>query len=94
MIRKKKYTKRDIERVLYFEMYVVTEPGMTDLEKGQMLTEEEYLDRLEEWGDEFTAKMGAEAIKDLLGSMDMHAEAEQMREETFSQEERLVVNTC
>ncbi|WP_274025245.1 DNA-directed RNA polymerase subunit beta' [Vibrio parahaemolyticus] len=72
---------RDIERVLYFEMYVVTEPGMTVLEKGQMLTEEEYLDRLEEWGDEFTAKMGAEAIKDLLGSMDMHAEAEQMREE-------------
>ncbi|TNY57255.1 DNA-directed RNA polymerase subunit beta' [Vibrio parahaemolyticus] len=72
---------RDIERVLYFEMYVVTEPGMTDLEKGQMLTEEEYLDRLEEWGDEFTAKKGAEAIKDLLGSMDMHAEAEQMREE-------------
>ncbi|HHG3078967.1 TPA: DNA-directed RNA polymerase subunit beta' [Vibrio parahaemolyticus] len=72
---------RDIERVLYFEMYVVTEPGMTDLEKGQMLTEEEYLDRLEEWGDEFTAKMGVEAIKDLLGSMDMHAEAEQMREE-------------
>ena len=72
---------RDIERVLYFEMYVVTEPGMTDLEKGQMLTEEEYLDRLEEWGDEFTAKMGAEAIKDLLASMDLHAEAEQMREE-------------
>ncbi|RJX65374.1 DNA-directed RNA polymerase subunit beta' [Vibrio sinensis] len=72
---------RDIERVLYFEMYVVTEPGMTDLEKSQMLTEEEYLDRLEEWGDEFTAKMGAEAIRDLLGSMDMHAEAEQMREE-------------
>ena len=72
---------RDIERVLYFEMYVVTEPGMTDLEKGQMLTEEEYLDRLEEWGDEFTAKMGAEAIKDLLASMDLHAETEQMREE-------------
>ncbi|MBY7801216.1 DNA-directed RNA polymerase subunit beta' [Vibrio fluvialis] len=72
---------RDIERVLYFEMYVVTEPGMTDLERGQMLTEEEYLDRLEEWGDEFTAKMGAEAIKDLLSSMDLLAEAEQMREE-------------
>ncbi|MFA0088615.1 DNA-directed RNA polymerase subunit beta' [Vibrio sp. 10N.261.51.F12] len=72
---------RDIERVLYFEMYVVTEPGMTDLEKSQMLTEDEYLDRLEEWGDEFTAKMGAEAIKDLLSTMDMHAEAEQMREE-------------
>lgn len=72
---------RGIERVLYFEMYVVTEPGMTDLERGQMLTEEEYLDRLEEWGDEFTAKMGAEAIKDLLASMDLPAEAEQMREE-------------
>ncbi|WP_165312461.1 DNA-directed RNA polymerase subunit beta' [Vibrio ziniensis] len=72
---------RDIERVLYFEMYVVTEPGMTDLEKGQMLTEEEYLDRLEEWGDEFSAKMGAEAIKDLLSSMDLPTEIEQMREE-------------
>lgn len=46
-----------------------------------MLTEEEYLDRLEEWGDEFVAKMGAEAIKDLLHTMDMAAEAEQMREE-------------
>ncbi|KOO05709.1 DNA-directed RNA polymerase subunit beta' [Vibrio hepatarius] len=75
---------RDIERVLYFEMYVVTEPGMTDLEKGQMLTEEEYLDRLEEWGDEFTAKMGAEAIKDLLGAMDLPAEIEEMREELQS----------
>ena len=72
---------RDIERVLYFEMYVVTEPGMTDLEKSQMLTEEEYLDRLEEWGDEFTAKMGAEAIKDLLATMDLHQEVEEMREE-------------
>ncbi len=75
---------RDIERVLYFEMYVVTEPGMTDLEKGQMLTEEEYLDRLEEWGDEFTAKMGAEAIKDLLSTMDLNQEAEEMREELES----------
>jgi DNA-directed RNA polymerase subunit beta' len=72
---------RDIERVLYFEMYVVTEPGMTDLEKSQLLTEEEYLDRLEEWGDEFTAKMGAEAIKDLLSTMDLQAETELMREE-------------
>ncbi len=72
---------RDIERVLYFEMYVVTEAGMTDLEKSQMLTEEEYLDKLEEYGDEFTAKMGAEAIKDLLSTMDLNAEAEQMREE-------------
>ncbi|MCL4118694.1 UNVERIFIED_CONTAM: hypothetical protein GTU68_035967, partial [Idotea baltica] len=72
---------RDIERVLYFESYVVTEPGMTDLERSQLLSEEEYLDKLEEFGDEFTAKMGAEAIKDLLGSMDMQAEIENMREE-------------
>lgn len=57
---------------------------MTDLEKSQMLTEEEYLDRLEEWGDEFTAKMGAEAIKDLLASMDLPAEIEEMREELQS----------
>ncbi|KEY91343.1 DNA-directed RNA polymerase subunit beta' [Candidatus Photodesmus blepharus] len=72
---------RDIERVLYFEMYVVTEPGMTSLEKSQMLTEEEYLDCVEEWGDEFTAKMGAEAIKDLLCTMNLQTEVEQMREE-------------
>ncbi|KEY90340.1 DNA-directed RNA polymerase subunit beta' [Candidatus Photodesmus katoptron] len=72
---------RDIERVLYFEMYVVTEPGMTELEKSQMLTEEEYLDCLEEWGDEFSAKMGAEAIRDLLGSMDLNSEIDTMREE-------------
>ena len=55
-------TLRDIERVLYFESYVVTDPGMTTLEKGQFLTEEEYLDALEEHGDEFEAKMGAEAV--------------------------------
>ena len=55
-------TLRDIERVLYFESYVVTEPGMTTLEKSQILTEEEYLDALEEHGDEFDALMGAEAV--------------------------------
>ena len=59
-------TLRDIERVLYFESYVVTEPGMTTLERGQLLNEEEYLDSLEEHGDEFDAKMGAEAVFDLL----------------------------
>lgn len=57
---------RDIERVLYFEMYIVTEPGMTDLERGQLLTEEQYLDAEDRWQDEFEAKMGAEAIQDLL----------------------------
>jgi DNA-directed RNA polymerase subunit beta' len=74
-------TLRDIERVLYFESYVVTEPGMTTLEKGQILTEEEYLDALEEHGDEFDAKMGAEAILALLQQIDLEAEIAQMREE-------------
>ncbi|MGF1685376.1 DNA-directed RNA polymerase subunit beta' [Photobacterium japonica] len=72
---------RDIERVLYFESYVVIEPGMTNLERSQLLSEEQYLDALEEWGDEFDAKMGAEAVQALLGNMDLHAEIELMREE-------------
>ncbi|USH02321.1 DNA-directed RNA polymerase subunit beta' [Grimontia kaedaensis] len=72
---------RDIERVLYFESYVVIEPGMTDLERSQMLSEEQYLDALEQWGDEFDARMGAEAVKALLANMDLTAEAELMREE-------------
>lgn len=59
---------RDIERVLYFESYVVIEPGMTNLERSQLLSEEQYLDALEEWGDEFDAKMGAEAVKALLAN--------------------------
>ncbi|MDX3775369.1 DNA-directed RNA polymerase subunit beta' [Chromatiaceae bacterium AAb-1] len=74
-------TLRDIERVLYFESYVVTEPGMTSLERRQMLTEEEYLDVLEEHGDEFEAKMGAEAILDLLKGIELATEIKQMREE-------------
>lgn len=74
-------TLRDIERVLYFESYVVIEPGMTSLERGQMLTEENYLDALEEYGDEFEAKMGAEAVLDLLRAIDLEKEIEQMREE-------------
>lgn len=74
-------TLRDIERVLYFESYVVTEPGLTTLEKSQILTEEEYLDALEEHGDEFDAKMGAEAVLALLQQIDLDAEVAQMREE-------------
>ncbi|NQY87479.1 MAG: DNA-directed RNA polymerase subunit beta' [Colwellia sp.] len=74
-------TLRDIERVLYFESYVVTEPGMTTLEKSQILTEEEYLDALEEHGDEFDALMGAEAVLSLLQQIDLEAEVAQMREE-------------
>ena len=74
-------TLRDIERVLYFESYVVTEPGLTTLEKSQILTEEEYLDALEEHGDEFDALMGAEAVLALLQQIDLDAEVAQMREE-------------
>ncbi|MEW6999738.1 DNA-directed RNA polymerase subunit beta' [Colwelliaceae bacterium BS250] len=74
-------TLRDIERVLYFESYVVTEPGMTTLERSQILTEEEYLDSLEEHGDEFDAKMGAEAVLALLKEIDLEGEVAQMREE-------------
>ena len=72
---------RAIERVLYFEAHVVTDPGLTPMERGQILTEEEYLTALEEHGDEFTAKMGAEGVLDLLQSVDMPAEAIKLRED-------------
>src|SRR5690242_9416466 len=74
-------TLRDIERVLYFEAFVVVDPGMTQLERGQLLSDETYLDAIEEYGDEFDARMGAEAILALLQRMDMTKEAEKMREE-------------
>jgi DNA-directed RNA polymerase subunit beta' len=74
-------TLRDIERILYFESYVVLDPGMTDLERGQLLTDEQYLDTMEQWGDEFEAKMGAEAIYDLLRSIELKEEEARLREE-------------
>ena len=74
-------TLREIERILYFEAYVVVEPGMTELERGQMLTEENYLEALENYGDEFKAKMGAEAIRELLLSIDLENEVQTLREE-------------
>jgi len=74
-------TLRDIERVLYFESYVVTEAGYTELEARQLLSEEEYLDSLEEHGDEFEAKMGAEAVFELLKQLDVEADVAAMREE-------------
>ncbi len=74
-------TLRDIERILYFEAYVVIEPGMTPLESGQLLTEEAYLECFEQHGDEFTALMGAEAIQKLLEKLDLKEEAEKIREE-------------
>jgi len=74
-------TLRDIERVLYFEAFVVVEPGMTTLEKGQILTDEQYLDAIEEFGDEFEAKMGAEAVLHLLKKVNLKEEAKQIRED-------------
>ena len=59
-------TLREIERVLYFEAYLVVEPGMTTLKKGQLLSEEEYIEALEEFGNDFDAVMGAEAIHSVL----------------------------
>ena len=72
---------RAIERVLYFEGYVVIDPGMTPLERGQLMTEEDYLEAIEEHGDDFDARMGAEAVHELLKSMDLSAEAQKLRED-------------
>ncbi|MDX1252045.1 MAG: DNA-directed RNA polymerase subunit beta' [Gammaproteobacteria bacterium] len=74
-------TLRDIERVLYFESFVVIEPGMTRLERGQLLSDEAYLEAIEEYGDEFDARMGAEAIYELLRAMDLKSEVARLREE-------------
>ena len=77
-------TLRDIERVLYFEAFVVTDPGMTSLQRRQLLTEEDYYDKLEEYGDDFDAKMGAEGIRELLRSLNVAAEIEVLRQELES----------
>ena len=77
-------TLRDIERVLYFEAYVVTDPGLTPLARCQLLTEDDYLIKTEEYGDDFSASMGAEGIRDLLGNLDVVAEIENLRREMES----------
>ena len=74
-------TLRDIERVLYFEAFVVVDPGMTEMERGQLLNDEVYLDAMEQYGDEFDARMGAEAIRDLLRQIDLEEEIKSLREE-------------
>jgi DNA-directed RNA polymerase subunit beta' len=74
-------TLRDIERILYFESYVVLDEGMTTLERGNLLTDEQYLDAVEEFGDEFVAKMGAEAIFELLRTINLNEELKQLRAE-------------
>ena len=73
-------TLRDLERILYFENYVVIEPGLTDLSYGQLMSEEEYLDAQDAYGmDAFQANIGAEAIREMLSQIDLEAEAEQLR---------------
>ncbi len=74
-------TLRDIERVLYFESFVVIDPGMTTLERGQLLNDEQYFEALEEFGDDFDARMGAEAVQALLKDIDLGEEIERLREE-------------
>jgi len=74
-------TLRDIERILYFEAFVVIDPGMTELERGQLLTDEMYLEAIEQYGDEFEARMGAEAIYELLRTIDLDTEIVKLRED-------------
>jgi DNA-directed RNA polymerase subunit beta' len=75
-------TLKDLERVLYFESFLVIEPGTTDLKLYQLLSEEEYLDAQEEYGeDNFTAMIGAEALKEILSGLDMEEERIRMRVE-------------
>src|SRR5499425_428400 len=74
-------TLRDIERVLYFEAYVVTDPGLTPLNRAQLLTEDDYLAKLEQHGDDFSATMGAEGIRELLKSLDVPREIDKLRKE-------------
>lgn len=74
-------TLRDLERVLYFEAFVVIDPGMTQLEKGQLLSEEAYYDAIEEYGDEFEARMGADAIQELLRAINLESEVPRLHDE-------------
>jgi DNA-directed RNA polymerase subunit beta' len=74
-------TLREIERVLYFEAFVVIDPGMTPMQRGQLLTDEMYLEAIEEHGDEFDARMGAEAVFELLHTMDLKQEIIKIRED-------------
>jgi DNA-directed RNA polymerase subunit beta' len=73
-------TLREIERILYFEAFVVVDPGMTPLERGQLMSDEQYLEAIESYGDEFDARMGAEAIHEMLKSLDLQKEMAEARE--------------
>jgi DNA-directed RNA polymerase subunit beta' len=86
-------TLRDIERVLYFEAYVVTDPGMTPLKKFSIMSEDDYDAKFKEYGDEFQAKMGAEGIKDLLQSIDIDGSIERLRNDPTGSELKIKKNT-
>ena len=85
-------TLRDIERVLYFEAYVVTDPGMTPLKKFSIMSEDDYDAKRKEYGDEYTAKMGAEGIKDLLEGLDLDVEIDKLRNDLTGSEIKIKKN--
>ena len=85
-------TLRDIERVLYFEAYVVTDPGMTPLKKFSIMSEDDYDAKTKEYGDEFTAKMGAEGVKDLLEGLDLDDEITKLRNDLTGSEIKIKKN--
>jgi len=85
-------TLRDIERVLYFEAYVVTDPGMTPLKKFSIMSEDDYDAKVKEYGDEFTAKMGAEGVKDLLQGLDLDDEITKLRNDLTGSEIKIKKN--
>ena len=86
------FRSRDIERVLYFEAYVVTDPGMTSLKKYAIMTEDEYEAKRIELGDEFQAKMGAEGVRDLLEGMEIDMEIEKLRNDLTGSEIKIKKN--
>jgi len=85
-------TLRDIERVLYFEAYVVTDPGMTPLKKFSIMSEDDYDAKRKEYGDEFVARMGAEGIKELLEGIDLDIEIERLRGDLTGSEVKVKKN--
>ncbi|GAB1383983.1 DNA-directed RNA polymerase subunit beta' [Burkholderiales bacterium] len=85
-------TLRDIERVLYFEAYVVTDPGMTPLKKSSIMSEDDYDAKRKEYGDEFVARMGAEGIKELLEGIDLETEIERLRGDLTGSEVKVKKN--
>jgi DNA-directed RNA polymerase subunit beta' len=86
-------TLRDIERVLYFEAYVVTDPGMTPLKKFSIMSEDDFDAKFKEYGDEFQAKMGAEGVKELLQNLDIDAEIDKLRNDPTGSELKIKKNT-